>query len=133
LAELIVFAALLAFLPVPLIIPFVVMALIPMSLLVFAFLFFLFAVLHGGPPISVAIFFGFCILVIAPILYGIAKLLCSLIYRVRDRSTRITLVAAFVLTLFAMSLLPIYKPGLDPPKPSVNIIGLFRSTISGGQ
>lgn len=129
-SELIIFAALLAFLPIPLIIPFFIMALLPMSLFIVAFFF---AILPGGPPASYAVFPGLCILVLAPIWYGLAKWLCWLIYLARDRSTRIKLVTAFVLVLSVLSLFPIYTPGLDPPRPAVNIIGIFRSVIPVGQ
>ena len=72
-------------------------------------------------------------LVCATILYGVAKLLCRLIYLAPERTTRSRWLTALVLILFVMSLLPVYKPGLDPPTAGVNIIGLFRAGIPLGQ
>ena len=115
--EFIVFAALVAFLPIPFVIPFWAAALVPISYLVCSFG-------VGG------LVYG---LVCATILFGVAKLLCRLIYLARERTTRIRWATALVLILFVMSLLPIYKPGLDPPTAGVNIIGLFRAGIPLGQ
>ena len=113
----IIFAALLAFLPIPFLVPFWAMAVVPVSFLVIS---------AGAGGLAYGLL---CSLV----LYRVAKLLCWLIYQAEERSTRIRLVTALVLTLSVLSLLPIYKPGLDPPKPAVNIIGLFRAGIPTGQ
>lgn len=115
-----IFAALVAFLPIPFVIPFFAMAIVPISYLLLLF-------------INVGIV-GFCYGLIATlIVYGISKGLCGLIYDSNTPSTRTGIVWALVLILFIASLFPIYKPGLDPPKPNVNIVGLFLHGIPVGQ
>jgi hypothetical protein len=119
-AQLAVFAALVAFLPIPLVIPFWAIAIVPVSYLV----------ISAGRVGSVGLVYG---LVAAVFLYVIAKFLCNLIFRAQEPGMRKALVVAVVAILFVLSFLPIYKPGLDPPKPVVNIVGLFQRGISVGQ
>lgn len=119
-AELAIFGALVAFLPIPFVVPFWAIAIVPISYLV----------LSGGKVGMVGLCYG---LVAALVVYGASKMLCRLIYDARTQSTRTWFLSAFVLILFVASLLPIYKPGLDPPKPRVNILTLFQHGIPVGQ
>lgn len=116
-----IFAALVAFLPIPFVIPFVAMAIVPMSFLILA------------SVVAVSFIFLCYSLVAALVVYGIATGLSGLIYDANTPATRTWLLRALVLILFIASLFPIYKPGLDPPKPNVNIISLFLHGIPVGQ
>lgn len=117
---LVVLVALVAFLPVPFFIPFWAAALVPVSYL-------LLAVRHVGAV-------GACYALVAALgLFGIAKFVIARINRVEKPSTQVRIVVALVLILAVLSLLPIYKPGLDPERPAVNLVGLFRVGISVGQ
>lgn len=119
-AQLGIFAALVAFLPIPLIIPFWAIAIVPVSYLV----------LPGGRVGKVGAAYG---LVAALGLYVAAIVLNRMAKSIRHRHARNALVITFMLTLAALSLLPIYKPGLDPRRPNVNIVKLFQHGIPVSQ
>jgi hypothetical protein len=119
-AQFAVFAALIAFLPIPLVIPFWAIAIVPVSYL-----------LVSAPRVGkIGLGYG---LVAALLLYVIAKVLCKLIYLAPEAAVRKALVITVMVILFVLSFLPIYKPGLDPPKPAVNLVGLFQHGIRVGQ
>jgi hypothetical protein len=119
-AELVIFGTLVAFLPIPFVVPFWAIAIVPISYLVGSV----------GTVGMVGLCYG---LVAALVVYGISRLLCRLIYYAKTQSTRPRFLRALVLILFVASLLPIYKPGLDPPRPRVNILTLFQHGIPVGQ
>jgi hypothetical protein len=116
----ILFAALVAFLPVPFYVPFWAMAHVPVSYL-------LFSVKRVG---VVGVIFGILAMLIE---FAIAAIAAHFIQRASERNIRTTILAALIAALAMMSLSPVYKPGLDPLRPGVNIIKLFKQGIPVGQ
>jgi hypothetical protein len=114
------FAASAIFFPIPFIIPFWAVATVPVSYLISS----------GSRVGKIGVAYG---LVAAGGQFVISMLLNRLLHLIPNRITRNLLVVVFVIMLAIASLLPIYRPRMDPMRPGVNIMTLFQHGIPVGQ
>jgi hypothetical protein len=116
----IIFVALAFFLPIPFMVPFWATASVPVSYLISS----------GSRVGKIGVAYG---LVAAVGLFIVSTLLNRLLTLIPNRIARNVLVIALMLILAIASLLPIYRPRMDPLRPGINIVTLFQQGIPVGQ
>jgi hypothetical protein len=119
-AQWVIFVALTAFLPIPFMVPFWAMATVPVSYLISS----------GSRVGKIGVAYG---LVSAGGFLVVSMLLNRLLKLIPNRIARTMLVVVFVMMLAIASVLPIYRPRMDPMRPGINIVTLFQQGIPVGQ